>query len=125
MKKEQNKNVIWDFIDNNTNLIFFIIITLLAIVVRIILVKYRFGDYEMFLEPWFNELKIYGGLPGLAHDIGNYMPSYMTILALLTYLPINSLVSIKVVSIIFDFIGAIMVYKITKELLKDKKYKDK
>ena len=124
IKKEEKKNVFWDFVDSHTSLIFFIFITLFALITRVILIKYHFGDYDMFLEPWFNELKNYGGLPGLAYDIGNYMPSYMTLLAFLTYLPISSLVSIKIVSIIFDFIAAIAVYKIAKELLGDRKHKD-
>ena len=124
-KNEQDKNIIWDFVDKHTTLIYFIIITVLALVARVILFKYNSGDYDMFLKPWFNDLKGLGGLPGLASDIGNYTPIYMTILACLTYLSIDSLVTIKIVSIIFDFVGAVAVYKIVKELLSDKKYKDR
>lgn len=123
-KKGNVKNIIWDFIDNHTGFVYFVILTLLALIVRIVLIKYNSGDYDMFLRPWFDELKNFGGLSGLAHDVGNYTPAYMTILAILTYLPVSSLVSIKIVSIIFDFIGAIAVYKIVKELLSEKKYKD-
>lgn len=121
-KKKQEKNIIWDFIDRNHQLIYFIIITMIAIMVRKLLINYNSGDYDMFLEPWFNELKQYGGLAGLAKNIGNYTPIYMTILALLTYIPVSSLITIKLVSIIFDFIGAYVVKKIVEELLKDKKY---
>ena len=124
-KKENNKNIIWDFIENHTNLVFMVIITIFALIVRYLVLEYASGDYNMFLQPWFNELKSYGGLGGLAYEIGNYTPGYMTILALLTYLPIKSLISIKIVSIIFDFIGAVVVKKIVEELLSDKKYKDK
>ncbi len=122
---KNKKNVIWNFIDNNTNFIYIVLITILAIILRGVLVKYSSGDYEMFLSPWFNYLKLGGGLKGLAMDIGNYTPIYMTILAILTYFPVSSLVSIKIVSIIFDFVGAFAVYKIVKELLKNKKYQDK
>ncbi len=124
-KKEESKNIIWNFVENHTNLVVFVIITILAVLVRLLVVEYCSGDYEMFLKPWFDELKSYGGLGGLAHDIGNYTPGYMTILSLLTYLPIKSVVSIKLVSFIFDFIGAFAIMKITTELLSDKKYKDK
>ena len=47
----------------------------------------------------------------------------MTILALLTYLPISSLVSIKTVSVIFDFVCAMAVAKIAIYVLKDNKHK--
>lgn len=123
MKKEKKLNIenrIWDFIDKHTYLIYFGLITIVALLIRYLLIKYESGDYDMFLRPWFDELKLHGGLAGLSQNIGNYTPIYMTILSLLTYLPVNSLISIKVVSIFFDFIGAIYAYKIVRELLKNK-----
>ena len=128
MKKKEsgkNNNVIWNFVDKHTDIIYFSLIVIIAIIIRIIILKQSSGDYDLFLKPWFEELKDSGGLPGLAKNIGNYSPPYMTILALLTYLPIDSLTSIKIVSIIFDFISAIAIMKIVEELLKDKEYKRK
>ena len=118
-------NKIWNFVDKHTDVIYFSLIVIIAIIIRIIILKQSSGDYDLFLKPWFEELKDSGGLPGLAKNIGNYSPPYMTILALLTYLPIDSLTSIKIVSIIFDFISAIAIMKIVEELLKDKEYKRK
>ena len=125
MKLKKVNETIWNFIEKYHNWIYFILITILAIIARVLLIKYKSGDYKLFLEPWFNTLNMYGGLGGLAHDVGNYTPIYMTILAILTYFPVSSLVSIKIVSIIFDFIGAIAVKKIVEELLANKKYKEK
>ena len=122
MVKKKDKNVIWDFVYNHHNLIYFILITLLALIARILLFKYNSGDYDLFLRPWFDALKLNGGISGLSQDIGNYTPIYMTLLAILTYFPVSSLVSIKVLSMIFDFIGAIAVKKIADELLVGKKY---
>ena len=121
----KNNNKIWNFVDKHTDIIYFSLIVIIAIIIRIIILKQSSGDYDLFLKPWFEELKDSGGLPGLAKNIGNYSPPYMTILALLTYLPIDSLTSIKIVSIIFDFISAITIMKIVEELLKDKEYKRK
>ena len=115
---------IWEFVDNHTYFVFFALITFLAIVVRYLLIKYPSGDYDMFLKPWFDELKAYGGLAGLARDIGNYSPIYMTILACLTYFPVDSVISIKIVSIIFELIGGIFLIKIIYEIFKDKKSKE-
>ena len=127
MTEEKNKknSKFWNFIDNNINLIYFLIIIIFAIFIRYLLLKYTSGDYNIFLKPWFDELKSYGGLPALSRDIGNYTPIYMTLLALLTYLPIDSLLSIKMLSITFDIVGAFAVKNIVLELLKDKEYKDK
>ena len=125
MAKKKEKNAIWEFVNEHPNLIYLIIITVLAIGVRMLLIEHNSGDYNMFLKPWFDELKFYGGLGALSRDIGNYTPIYMTILAILTYIPIDSLITIKIVSIIFDFIGAVAAMKIVKELLGNKKYKDK
>ncbi len=119
--KKTEKSVIWSFVEEHHNFIFFAIVTVLALVARLLMIKYNSGDYDLFLKPWFTSLKVYGGLGGLAYDIGNYTPIYMTILALLTYLPIDSLVSIKIVSIIFDFVGAFALKKIADEFLKGKK----
>ena len=124
-KKIELEKTIWNFIDKHIYLIYFLLITVVAIVIRSLLIKYPSGDYDMFLKPWFNQLKSFGGLPGLGQDIGNYTPIYMTILSLLTYLKIDSLVSIKIISIIFDFVGAVFACKITYELLKNKEYRGK
>ena len=67
--------------------------------------------------------KCVGGLPGLGHDIGNYNAPYMTLLALLTYLPVSSLVSVKTLSVVFDFICAIAVAMIALHVLKEHKHK--
>ena len=70
-------------------------------------------------------LKIIGGLFALNRDIGNYNAPYMTILALLTYIPISPLLSIKFVSIVFDYICAFCVMEIIKVLLKNNKNVEK
>ena len=123
--KKTEKNVFWQFVEEHHNFIFFAIVTVLALTARILMIKHNSGDYDMFLKPWFTSLRLYGGLGGLAYDVGNYTPIYMTILALLTYLPMDSLVSIKIVSIIFDFVGAIAIKKIADEFLSTKKNSEK
>ena len=123
--KKSIEEKIWDFINKHANTIFFLIITILALIARIKLFKYPSGDYDMFLKPWFDELKTYGGFSALGRNIGNYTPIYMTILAFLTYLPIDSLVSIKIVSVIFDYVGGIYIIKIVRELLSKNKNKEK
>lgn len=78
-----------------------------AILSRCALLNNISGDYSQFLSGWFDSLKAAGGLPGIGLSLGDYTPPYIYILSLLTYLPLSSLYSIKLVSILFDFVLAI------------------
>ncbi len=115
---------IWNFIEKNIFIIFFFIITAISIYTRIVLLDYVSGDFNGCIQLWFNELKENGGLHALRLDIGNYTAPYLTILALLTYLPIKAIVSVKVVSIIFDYVCALASMKIVFIILKENKKKD-
>lgn len=107
----------------NKNKVYFLgaIVTFLAIILRVYFISFKSEDYVLFLEKWFNELKAFGGLNGIKKYIGDYNAPYVTILALLTYLPFSPLVSIKIVSIIFDFFTAIIVSLFVKNVFKDNK----
>jgi Gpi18-like mannosyltransferase len=85
---------------------------LLAFICRLYFIDYQSNDYNVFLKNWFDTLKNNGGLAGIGVSIGDYTPPYIYILALLTYLPIKSLYTIKLVSIIFDLFLAIYVMKL-------------
>ena len=112
---------ILDFCKKNYKMLFLIFITIIALIIRIKMLSYNNGDYASFLKPWFEDLKANGGLKGLATYKGDYNAPYMTILALLTYLPIDSLLSIKFVSIAFDFLLAISCGILVSELVKKNK----
>lgn len=115
---------IWKYIEKNCINIFYIIITILSLIIRYSVIKIHNGDYTGCLEPWFNELLENGGFKALNRPIGNYNMPYLTILAFLTYLPIKSMISIKAVSIIFDYVCAIAVVKIARMIIKDESKKD-
>lgn len=103
--------------------LFIIIISILAIFIRCMFFNVVSGDYKYFLEGWFNTLKANGGIFAIKDHIGNYTAPYMLILGILTYIPINSLYTIKIVSVIFDFIGAFVGARIVYKLCKNEKYK--
>ncbi|QPJ84604.1 hypothetical protein HH195_01190 [Sarcina sp. JB2] len=103
--------------------LFIIIISILAIFIRCMFFNVVSGDYKYFLEGWFNTLKANGGIFAIKDHIGNYTAPYMLILGILTYIPINSLYTIKIVSIIFDFIGAFVGARIVYKFCKNEKYK--
>lgn len=108
------------WIIKNKLILIFILITGISAIIRINGIEFQSIDMIKCLYKWFEELKVNGGLNALALNIGDYNMPYMTIMALLTYLPISPLVSIKAVSIIFDFLLAISCVSLLKELLKDK-----
>jgi len=118
------KDKFWKFIDKNLIIIFFIIITIFSVGIRSYFMDFESGDYTLFLEDWFNELKSGGGLTALKNDVGNYNAPYITIMALLTYLPMSPLHSIKIVSIIFDYILAFSCMVLVYKLFKNNKKKD-
>lgn len=98
--KDENKNTKISF------LLLYIIVTLIAILIRCYFIKFKSNDYTNALSLWFNHIKKNGGLFAMKKYKGDYEPLYNTILALLTYIPVNSLITIKTVSIIGDFVLA-------------------
>lgn len=77
-----------------------------AVVVRAASWDYVSFDYRDFLFSWFNQLDAGGGFRALGQVVGNYTPPYIYITAGLTYLPMDSLHSIKLVSCVMDFVLA-------------------
>ena len=113
---------ILDFCKKNYVIIFGIIITLMALVVRVCMLKFESNDYRYFLSPWFDYLKSNGGLKALANYPGDYNAPYVTILSLLTYLPFNKIYLIKGFSVVFDFVLAVSsAFLASKLVTKEKK----
>lgn len=81
----------------------FAFVTVFALVMRLSMFGFESNDYTVFLSGWFDYLKNNGGLLALASYQGNYNAPYMTIMAILTYLPFNSLHMIKFISVLFDY----------------------
>lgn len=93
---------ILDFVTKHYLIFLVLVATVLALVVRYKFLGFESKDYTIFLSSWFESLKEGGGLGALGNFGGDYNAPYMTILALLTYLPFSSLYLIKAVSILFD-----------------------
>ncbi len=74
------------------------------------------GDYRAFLLPWYDHLVDAGGFAGLADSFSNYNTPYLVLLAAVTYLPVQPLVAIKAISIVFDVLLAFFAYRIVREV---------
>lgn len=122
MSKTDKKNYL-NIILNKTEVLF-IIISILAFIIRLLFIFNISYDFEHCILEWFDMIKDNGGLFALKLDIGDYNAPYLTILALLTYLPVNPLISVKFVSILFDYICALATMKIVKQILNDNNKKE-
>ena len=96
----------------NFGIIFLIIIT---IILRLSLFKFESYDYLYAYSVWINFVRSNGYFFSLKEAFTNYTPPFNYLLVLLSYLPVNSLYSIKTVSIIFDYIIAFYVMLIVRE----------
>ncbi|PSB02999.1 hypothetical protein [Merismopedia glauca] len=87
-----------------------------ALVIRYVCLPNKSSDYKSFLEPWYNFIVEHGGFLSLKYDFYDYTPPYIYWLiiasSLLAWLP--KVISIKLISIIFDFVCAYFTYKLVR-----------
>lgn len=70
------------------------------------------GDYRAFIGPWYDYIAGHGGFAALSTQFSNYNPPYLYLLVIATWLPLNKIVAIKLVSVLFDLLLAYAVYKL-------------
>jgi len=83
-----------------------VVIVLAAFAVRFLFIGQVSGDYSAFVSPWYDYLHANGGFAAVGADISNYNPPYLYLLAAATYLPLSKIVTIKLISMIFDVLLA-------------------
>lgn len=105
---------------NKKDLLIIISITIVGLLLRILWLNGKSGDYTTFLKPWIDQINVLGNFHALKYDIGDYNIPYIIILTLISTLKCNPLYPIKFVSIIFDFICAIYGAKIVKFITNNK-----
>ena len=87
-----------------------------AICVRCYYFEAHSGDYVSFLAKWVEYFRQNGGFKGLGGSVGNYNVTYLYFLALFSYSPLHDLYLIKLLSIVFDFVLAFYVMKLTQHI---------
>lgn len=102
-------------IARNENLIILIIGITLALLLRLSLWKFATGDFFGWLGPWYDFIQE-NGFKAFKYDFSNYAPLYLYLMfvATLVFSWLPKLLAIKLISIIFDFICALFVYKIVR-----------
>jgi len=104
------------------NILFIVVITVFAMLVRMLLFPFESGDYHQFLRGWYEALKNNGGFAAVGMNIGDYMPTYLYFLAIFTYFPVSDLAAIKIISSVADIILAVYVMKIVNLKYENKTY---
>lgn len=98
----------------------FALVTIVSLTVRLAMLDHVTADYSFFLKGWIAKLMQYEGLSGLGQSIGEYNVPYMLFLAIVGRTPFNDLYEIKLLSILFDYIGAFAAFRILAFLAKDR-----
>jgi Gpi18-like mannosyltransferase len=129
----------FDFVFKEHGYISFgIIITIFCLAMRYAVVPFISSDLSSFVLPWLNNMRANGGLKSLSSLQGDYFPAYLTILALISYLPSGPSITayatgysasyfqydiyyVKTISIIFDLAMAFGVMMIAKHFEPKKK----
>lgn len=88
------------------HLIFALLFMAGAVIIRSFLLDFESDDYLTFLAPWTQFFRDNGGFKALGVSIGNYNLPYLYFLALFSYINIDELYLIKLLSIIFDVLLA-------------------
>lgn len=91
--------------------------TILAIALRLAFIHFESGDYTYFQGPWYDHLASNPWLSGFAKDFSNYSPLYLYFIKVATLLPFSKVVSIKLISIAFDFLIAVYAAKLVRQVL--------
>ena len=88
--------------------------TLLAFLLRYPLLGFESGDYTYFTRLWYEQVRQEGAVGALGNSITNYTPfyTYLMIVAHAVLAPVADVVVIKLISIAFDLLCAVFVYKI-------------
>ncbi|MGI6578247.1 MAG: conjugal transfer protein TraL [Eubacteriales bacterium] len=102
-----------------SNLIIIAVIGLLiALMIRYLFLDFISDDYKYFLKHWVEFFRENGGFAALGQSIGDYNVPYLYFLALFSYIPVNDLYLIKVLSILFDIVLAFAAMKIITSITK-------
>lgn len=97
------------------DLLYVIALWIFSFYVRFSLFPTLSGDYYGFLEPWMKEIKALGPWKSLGKEISNYTSPYMYLMCLVSGFD-NILVSLKMISVIFDYIASVAMFMIIFEL---------
>lgn len=109
-----------DILKSNKTKYYCIALIVLALGVKLILFRYLYVDYLIFLSKWVQYIKDNGYIYSLKDAFHNYTITYIYVLIGIAKLNIYDLYAIKTISVLFEFITAFFVGKIAYMVTKQK-----
>ena len=91
-----------------------------AFVLRALFFSYETLDYQDFLSKWVQYFRDNGGFAALKDSVGNYNVPYLYFLALFSYINVDDLYLIKLLSTFFDVLLAYSAMKLVSVYTKDR-----
>jgi len=98
------------------HILFFAAVTVAAIILRVAFLPVKSNDYYLCFESWISDMRSSDIWTALGGNIGDYPPLYITPLTLLSLLPFEPVVIIKLMPCLFDFILAVSCVKLSGQL---------
>lgn len=103
-----------DCIEKKYYIIFVVFGLILSLLLRFFAFGFVSSDMEGYLLGWFGQIEQLGRFRALSVQVGNYSVLYQTLIAIMTYIPIDPLIQYKMLSVLFDyslaFVSALLVY---------------
>ena len=105
----QVERKILEWVQKHIPLLLVMAATVIGTVLRFDQRHYVSTDYIGYLMDWYEKIKAAGALQGgLREQVGSYNLLFQFLIALMTYLPIDSLFAYKMLSILFDYLLAVI-----------------
>ena len=98
------------------HILFFAAVTAAAVLIRIAFLPVKSNDYYLCFESWISDMRSSGVWSALSQNIGDYPPLYVTPLTLLSVLPLEPVVIIKLMPCLFDFLLALASVRLSGQL---------
>ena len=87
-----------------------------ALIIRFFCLDHQTSDYQNAFAPWVQHFRDNGGFAGIRDRVGDYNVPYLYFLAALSYLPVNDLYYIKLLSIFCDLLLALVALRLVRRL---------
>ncbi len=105
-----------EFFEKNVLTIAFATGLIVSLLIRLSAYSFISSDMSGFLIGWFGQIEQLGRFKALSVQVGNYSVAYQTLIALMTYIPVDPVYQYKTLSVIFDYSLALGVYFLVFEL---------
>ncbi len=109
-----------DLFEKNILIIALITALITSLLLRISMFSFVSSDMEGYLLGWFGQIEQLGKIKALNTQVGNYSVLYQTLIAIMTYIPINPIYQYKLLSVFFDYSLALAIGLFVYEIKKDR-----